>query len=231
MENLVRSIKFPFAFDTERLKNDLQKVINKNWTDHYNTNDYNGKWTSIALMAVGGKSDNIYALHSGSEEVIYTEILDSCTYFKEILESFLFEKTAVRLLQLSAGAEIKPHKDYCLGYEDGSFRLHIPVITNSEVEFILDGMRLVMNEGECWYIDANFTHSVANRGTEDRIHLVIDGTRNEWTDALFFKEAHQEQFLRPIPQLKESEKLRMMEELEKLDTPAARDILANLKNH
>ncbi|TGD59569.1 aspartyl/asparaginyl beta-hydroxylase domain-containing protein [Flavobacterium humi] len=231
MENLVRSIKFPFAFDTERLKNDLRKVIGKNWTDHYNTNDYSGKWTSIALMAVGGKSDNIYALHSGTEEVIYTEILDSCTYFKEILDNFLFEKTAVRLLQLSAGAEIKPHKDYCLGYEDGSFRLHIPIITNSEVEFILDGTRLVMNEGECWYIDANFTHSVANRGTENRIHLVIDGTRNQWTDALFFKEARQDQFLKPIPQLKESEKLQMMEELEKMDTPAAREILANLKNH
>lgn len=230
MEELIRSIKFPFAFDPKRLKSDVEKVINKNWTDHYNTNDYNGKWTSIALMAVGGKSDTIYALNTGTEEVIYTEILDSCDYFKEILEGFLFEKTAVRLLQLSAGAEIKPHKDHCLGYEDGCFRLHIPIITNSKVEFILDGNRLIMNEGECWYIDANFTHSVANRGTEGRIHLVIDGIRNEWTDALFFKEAHQNQFIKPVPTLDESEKLLMIEELERMDSPAAREIIANLKN-
>ncbi|MGH2666279.1 aspartyl/asparaginyl beta-hydroxylase domain-containing protein [Flavobacterium sp.] len=230
MEELVRSIKFPFAFNLERLKNDLSKVINKNWTDHYNTNDYNGKWTSIALMSVDGKSDTIYALNTGGEEIIYTEILSSCDYFKEILEGFLFEKTAVRLLQLAAGAEIKPHKDYCLGYEDGSFRLHIPLVTNSEVEFILDGNRLVMNEGECWYIDANFTHSVANRGTADRIHLVIDGIRNEWTDALFFKEVNQEHFIKPVPKLKESEKLRMIEELERMDNPAVREIIANLKN-
>lgn len=229
MEEVIRSIKFPFAFDTHLLKSDLQKIIHKNWTDHYNTNDYNGKWTSIALMSVNGKSDNIYALNTGTDEVVYTEILDSCTYFKEILDHFLFEKTAVRLLQLAVGAEIKPHKDYCLGYEDGSLRLHIPIVTNSEVEFILDGKRLIMNEGECWYIDANFTHSVANRGTENRIHLVIDGVRNEWTDTLFFKEAHQDQFLKPVPKLGEAEKLRMIEELERMDNPAAREIIEGLR--
>lgn len=229
MKELVRSIKFPFVFDKERLKNDVQKVMNKNWIDHYNTNDYEGKWTSIALMSVGGKSDNIYALNNNTEEVVYTEILDSCNYFKEILDGFLFKKTAVRLLRLAVGAEIKPHIDYCLGYEDGSFRLHIPIITNPEVEFILDDTRLIMNEGECWYIDANFTHSVANRGTIDRIHFVIDGIRNEWSDALFFKEAGQEQFIKPIPKLNENDRNRMIEELGKMNTPAAREIIANLK--
>lgn len=229
MEELVRSIKFPFVFDTKRLKHDVQKVMDKNWTDHYNKNDYEGKWTSIALMSVGGKSDNIYALNNNSEEVIYTEILDSCDYFKEILDGFLFEKTAVRLLQLAVGAEIKPHSDHCLGYEDGCFRLHIPIITNSEVEFILDGTRLIMNEGECWYIDANFIHSVANRGTIDRIHLVIDGVRNEWTDDLFFQQANQKQFIKPVPKISEEQKQQMIEELERMDSPAAREMIANLK--
>ena len=229
MKELVRSIKFPFTFDTERLKNDVQKVMGKNWIDHYNTNDYEGKWTSIALMSSSGKSDTIYALNNDTKEIIYTEILDSCDYFKEILEGLLFKKTAVRLLKLAVGAEIRPHKDHCLGYEDGSFRLHIPIITNPEVEFILDDTRLIMNEGECWYIDANFTHSVANRGTVDRIHFVIDGIRNEWSDALFFKEANEEQFLKPIPKLEEEEQNRMIAELEKMDTPAAREIIANLK--
>lgn len=229
MQELVRSIKFPFTFDTERLKNDVQKVMNTAWIDHYNTKDYEGKWTSVALMSIGGKSDNIYALNNTTEEVIYTEILNSCDYFKEILDGFLFKKTAVRLLRLAVGAEIKPHKDYCLGYEDGSFRLHIPIITNSDVEFILDDTRLIMNEGECWYIDANFTHSVANRGTMDRIHFVIDGIRNEWSDALFFKEADEEQFIRPTVELAESEKNKMIAELEKMNTPTALDIIANLK--
>ncbi|WP_430404079.1 aspartyl/asparaginyl beta-hydroxylase domain-containing protein [Fluviicola sp.] len=54
--------------------------------------------------------------------------------------------------------------------------------------------RLIMLPGECWYTNVNFVHSVANRGTEDRVHLVIDGVRNEWTDELFFALAPESSF-------------------------------------
>lgn len=228
MNTLVRSIKFPVTFDVEKLQDDLNKIINKGWTDHYNKNDYSGKWTSIALMSHNGKSDAIFALSIGNDKLVPTEILDSCTYFKEILDGFLFEKTAVRLLQLAVGAEVKPHSDNCLGYEDGSFRLHIPIITNNEVEFILDGKRLIMNEGECWYIDANFIHSVANRGQQNRIHLVIDGERNEWTDAMFYKESPAEDFVKPIPLMSEEQKKMMIAELSRMGTPTADEIIKNL---
>ena len=231
MDQLIRSIKFPILFNVEKLQNDLAKIIDKNWTSHYNTSDYSGKWTSIALMSQSGKSDAIYASPNSAEKLIATEILNSCTYFKEILDGFLFEKTAVRLLQLAVGAEVKPHSDNCLGYEDGSFRLHIPIITNSEVEFILDGKRLVMNEGECWYIDANFIHSVANRGSHDRIHLVIDGERNEWTDALFFKEAPENQFQKPKKQLSSEEKKLVMAELSRMNTVTANQIIKDLEQN
>ncbi|OOV12982.1 aspartyl/asparaginyl beta-hydroxylase domain-containing protein [Flavobacterium sp. LM4] len=229
MDKLVRSIKFPMFFDPEKLKNDVYKIIDKNWINHYNTNDYSGKWTSIALMSQNGKSNSIFALPNGEDKLVATEILDSCTYFEEILNSFLFEKTAVRLLKLDVGATVKPHRDNCLGYEDGCFRLHIPIITNSDVEFVLDGNRLIMNEGECWYIDANFIHSVANRGSEDRIHLVIDGLRNEWTDRLFFKEADQNDFVRPATKISEKEKQLMIAELKRMNPPNLDAILNDLE--
>jgi hypothetical protein len=216
-------------FDPEKLKNDVYKIIDKNWINHYNTNDYSGKWTSIALMSQNGKSNSIFALPNGEDKLVATEILDSCSYFEEILNSFLFEKTAVRLLKLDVGATVKPHRDNCLGYEDGCFRLHIPIITNSDVEFVLDGNRLIMNEGECWYIDANFIHSVANRGSEDRIHLVIDGLRNEWTDRLFFKEADQNDFVRPATKISEKEKQLMIAELKRMNPPNLDAILNDLE--
>jgi Aspartyl/Asparaginyl beta-hydroxylase len=228
MDNLIRTIKFPFVFDIQRLKVDVQKALQNNWVDHYNSNDYNGKWTSVALLSQDGKSQTIVALPNGKQEIIATEILNFCDYFKEILNGFLFQKTAVRLLNLAVGAEIKPHSDHCLGYEDGSFRLHIPIITNSEVEFILDDKRLIMNEGECWYIDANFTHSVANRGAIDRIHLVIDGVRNEWTDKLFFENANPEQFIKPVPVMSEAQKLLMIAELHRMKSTAANNIIRRL---
>jgi len=229
MEKLIRHIKFHLNFDPIRLQNDVATILSDQWISHYNTNDYIGDWSSIALMSQGGKSDNIYALQRNDEAVLGTEVLDSCTYFKEILDQFKFQKTAVRLLRLAAGAEIKPHKDHCLGYEDGCFRIHIPVITNPDVTFILDNKRLIMNEGECWYIDANFTHSVNNRGKQDRIHLVIDGIRNEWTDKLFFQHANANEFEKPIPKMTNEQIALMIQELEKMNTPIANQIIADLK--
>lgn len=230
MTELIRHIQFPLYFDTNLLKNDINKVLSTNWIKHYNTNDYEGDWSSIALMSQGGKSENIYALPSNNNEVTFTEILDACQYFKEVINQFKFQKTSVRLLRLSVGAEIKPHKDYCLGYEDGCFRIHIPVITNDEVEFILDNERLIMKEGECWYINANFTHSVANRGTNDRIHLVIDGIRNEWTDVLFFKNAKKEGFEKKVIQNTKEEKEKIIQELRKMNTSVANKLITDLLN-
>lgn len=228
MNELIRHIKFPFVFDTEELKTDLEKVMPENWINHYNKKDYSGDWSSIALMSEDGKSDNIKAMNNSTKDLIYTDALEFCPYIKTILDDLLFRKTSVRLLRLAVGAEIKPHKDYCLGYEDGCFRIHIPIITNEEVEFILDNERLRMNEGECWYIDANFTHSVANRGNHDRIHLVIDGVRNEWTDDLFFKEANQNQFVKPVPEMSDEQKRQIMEELKRMNTSVANDLIKNL---
>lgn len=228
MEELVRHIKFPFQFDRERLQEDLQKVMNSQWVDHYNQNDYDGKWTSIALMSTNGKSDNIYAFHFDSKAIIETDLLQSCSYFKEVLDSFLVEKTAVRLLNLAAGAQIKPHSDHCLGYEDGYFRMHIPIVTNPDVFFILDDQRIVMNEGECWYINANFTHSVANNGSTDRIHLVFDGIRNAWSDKLFFEKHSESQFQKPTQVVDEKTKQLMIEQLKLMNTATAIDLIEKL---
>lgn len=225
---LVRHIKFPLHFDVVRLQNDVRKLLSNDWVAHYNTNDYNGNWTSLSLFSVDGKSNNIYAMPQASSDIIETDALGDCPYFKELLNSFLFKKTAVRLLRLAANAEVKPHSDHCLGYEDGSFRLHIPIITNPDVTFILDNERIIMNEGECWYINANFIHSVANKGTEDRIHLVIDGERNEWTDLLFFKNHDESQFQKPIPKLKDSEKELIIAQLRLLNTETANQLIANM---
>lgn len=228
MSELVRYIKFSLHFDSQHLKEDVQKVMNTNWIAHYNQNDYEGKWTSIALMSITGKSDSIYAFNFDSKEIVATEALELCEYFKEILNSLHFEKAAVRLLNLAAGAQIKPHSDHCLGYEDGYFRLHIPIITNPDLIFILDGQRLIMKEGECWYINANFTHSVVNNGNEDRIHLVIDGIRNDWSDKLFFENHAENQFQKPVPEMDEKTKQQVIEQLKLMNTDVANAMIEKL---
>lgn len=83
-------------------------------------------------------------------------------------------------MRLEAGGEIHEHRDADVGLRHEEVRLHVPVTTNDDVDFRLDGMRVVMRPGECWYLNLTLPHSVANRGATDRVHLVIDAVANEW---------------------------------------------------
>lgn len=225
----ITSIQFPFQFDVKRLEEDLHTALNIEWPQHYNRSDYDGSWSVLALISPDGKENTIGALNNGGAKLEATSTLKNCPYFQEVMDQFDCEKTSVRLMRLAAGAVIKPHRDHCLGYEDGEFRIHIPLVTNPDVEFIVAGKRVVMEEGTCWYINANEEHSVANKGNADRIHLVIDGKRNAWTDNLFFAQAPVEAYARPPKEMNFAEKERMIAELENLGTPVALELIRQLK--
>ena len=53
-------------------------------------------------------------------------------------------------------------------------RIHIPVITNPEVLFTCGDETVHMAPGECWIFDSFRWHDVQNKGSEQRIHLVLD---------------------------------------------------------
>jgi hypothetical protein len=53
-------------------------------------------------------------------------------------------------------------------------RCHLPIITNSEVQFIIDNESLFLEEGNLYEINNTLGHSVENNSKEDRIHLIID---------------------------------------------------------
>lgn len=234
-DQVTKYLKFPIQFDAERLVEDLSRTMEAKWIPHFNTGGYTGNWKAVSLYAADGNGQNIFAHVQDQSSISETPLMKECGYFREVLDFFKFPILSVRLLRLEVGAEIKPHTDYELGYEDGQFRLHIPIVTNPEIEFILDGERLTMLPGECWYTNVNFVHSVANRGTVDRVHLVIDGERNAWTDELFFSLAPESSF-----EPKREEKLdettikRMLEELKNnpqmVDHPLISELENQLKN-
>ena len=183
MVGITTYLKLPFSFNIQKLQKDLSKI--KHWKSHFNTSGYNGDWKLIALYAPQGDSENIFALNTTDVEISPTDVLMNCFYFQEVISSFKTKIITARIIKLNVGSKIKPHKDHDLGYENGVFRIHIPIITNDKVDFILNGTHLEMKEGQCWYTNVNYTHSVANNGNEDRVHLVIDCVRNNWSDDLF----------------------------------------------
>ena len=219
-------LKLPLQFEEKKLVEDLQSILEKPWTPHFNTDGYEGHWSSIALYSENGEETNIHAMHDEQAVLKETAIMRDCLYLKEVVHAFNCPLLSVRLLNLGVGAFIKPHRDHALGYEDGCFRLHIPISTNDQVQFMLDGQSLNMKPGECWYTNVNYEHSVANQGKTDRVHLVIDGQRNDWSDDLFFSLAPKESFFPKMEEKNTPETIKqIIEQLKQLDEPAAKELI------
>ena len=182
-------IKLPFQFDPAKLKDELNKINDDEWIAHFNTSYYEGDWSGVPLRGQKGATHPIQQLYPNpaAKEFEDTELMSRCPYYKEVLDNFKCPTTSVRLLKLKSGAVIKEHTDHALGFEDGEARIHVPIVTNPEMEFKLKGERVIMNEGETWYLNFSQPHSLANKGATDRVHIVIDCVVNEWLEELFTK--------------------------------------------
>ncbi|PYT00804.1 MAG: aspartyl beta-hydroxylase [Acidobacteria bacterium] len=178
------TLKLPLVFDIRPLQAEVQTFANEEWTPHFNTQYYDGDWSGIALRAAENAHVELYPDPTASKYVD-SDSMARCPSVNEILKTFECETESVRFLRLGVGASIREHRDYRLSIEDGVARIHIPVKTSCEVEFYLDGKRVEMNEGEAWYLNFNLPHSVENKSTNERIHLVIDCVANDWLRAFF----------------------------------------------
>jgi hypothetical protein len=179
MQQTSKAIRLPLVFDSAALRQELERVERTDWVRHFNTGYYRGDWEVAALRSTSGKVSEIYP-DPTKYEYLDTDLLHQSPTFQAALATFQCPLLSVRLMRLAPNSEIREHRDHCLSFEDGEVRVHIPVRTNPLVEFYLDGMRVVMEEGEAWYLDLNEKHAVINRSTEDRVHLVVDCVVNEW---------------------------------------------------
>jgi hypothetical protein len=164
---------------------DVTAYLDKPWQPHYNTEGYEGDWEVLTLRSPGGGTDSIFAELMDKTEFADTVLMQNLPSVKKLCEALQCPLMSVRLLNLKAGAIIKQHRDVELAFENGEARLHFPVITNNKVEFYVNDTRVDMQVGQCWYINANLPHRVANHGTTDRIHLVIDCKVNGWLKGVF----------------------------------------------
>ncbi|WP_158996389.1 aspartyl/asparaginyl beta-hydroxylase domain-containing protein [Mucilaginibacter sp. L196] len=178
--------KLPLKVSITDMQHEVSSIT-ESWYPHLNTFDYQGNWEVLSLRSPGGASSTIIPDIINGSVFMDTPLMATCPSIKKITENLLCPIMAVRLLNLKSGAKIKPHKDNELAFEKGEARIHIPVFTNDGVEFYVEDNLVRMNEGECWYINANLKHSVVNNGKRDRIHLVIDCVVNDGLIELFEK--------------------------------------------
>jgi hypothetical protein len=183
---LQSALRLDLHFDPLGLQLDLAEVLAGPWIRHFDTGIYRGDWKGLALRGPADARHPIQALHNapGTKEFRDQPVLADCPHIRRVMASLQCPLQSVRLLRLAPGAVIDEHTDHELGYAFGEVRLHLPVVTNADVDFRVMGKRVVMQAGELWYLDASRPHSVANKGDADRVHLVLDCVLNPWLDQL-----------------------------------------------
>ena len=79
--------------------------------------------------------------------------------------------------KLLPGEIIIPHIDSTFSLLH-CHRVHIPIVTNDEVRFIVGGEKKNMKCGEIWEINNATVHSVENVSEHARTHLIVDWVTN-----------------------------------------------------
>ena len=79
---------------------------------------------------------------------------------------------------LDPGAILHPHRDLTGASMNNRIRFHVPIITNPNVEFIVNNEKIKMNPGDLWCLDTSYLHSVRNDGFESRVHIIIECNLN-----------------------------------------------------
>jgi hypothetical protein len=174
--------RLPFSFDPAGLRDDLDRIAGGDWVDHFVKQNYEGDWTVLPLRFTAGATHPIMRAYSGPTSTAFEDspLLDRTPCFRAVLAHFECPLQAVRLMRLTPGSAIKEHRDHDLAAEWGAARIHVPVVTNDDVEFLVNRVPVAMEPGTVWYLRLSDPHSVANRGNTDRVHLVIDCVANDW---------------------------------------------------
>lgn len=77
------------------------------------------------------------------------------------------------VVRLPAGARIAKHRDSHPSFA-AAHRIHVPLVTNSQVEFLVNGERVPPRAHFGFELNNSVLHQVVNRGQEHRIHLIFD---------------------------------------------------------
>lgn len=174
IENIDFNFKQVGECDAQSWINKLQKIDNEIWNSYtyrQETFDVHQKTNTIPL---------IFSEDFNSENIVYRDLFnefadDLMSLNKIFTNKFGFGYiTRAILVKLQAGEEIPTHVDSGESLDKGH-RTHIPLITNEHCYFTVGDETINMKIGEMWEINnTNKKHSVSNKGSEDRVHLIVD---------------------------------------------------------
>lgn len=188
---LPAAVQLAPAFDADRLRTELDILTGDSWrrqrtfSEDGASDEYPADWRVLSLRSPGGEDQRTDAGGPGLAPFRNTRWMESTPYLAELVGSLPTGVRAARLMSLAPGAAVETHRDTPLGFPYGMLRLHVPIVTNDDAILILDGETHRWQPGTFWYGDFSREHSIANTGSTNRVHLVIDCTISERLFELF----------------------------------------------
>lgn len=170
--------RLPLQLDLALLREALAGVDSSQWREHFNRDYFQGQWSGVVLISAA----DAHELAPGREAAVQRPAWHAEPRWQQALQALPVELVSARLLRLGPGSRILEHCDPDLQGAQADRRLHIPLISPPQVDFMLDGQRIPMAAGECWYLDLARPHSVINRDSRERIHLVLDCRPGPWLE-------------------------------------------------
>lgn len=179
-------VRLPLNFDPVKLAHDLDRLHEEGWVEHFVRSNYSGDWDVLPLRYADDAVHPIMKIAPGTRQTGFVDgpLLERSPYLTIVLAHFTCPLRSVRLMRLAPGSRVLEHFDLDLAAELGTARLHIPIMTNPDVEFLVNGVPVRMAVGSTWYLRLSDPHSVFNGGTTSRVHLVIDCAVDDWLRAM-----------------------------------------------
>lgn len=172
--------------DTSNIKRIF--LLNKNKFSISNTNISNNKENIIRQAKVHNPTKHLNLLYeddlispnkiNAQNKDVLQELNNDLNNIISIVHNFYKNENLIigRCLYtiLPAGKKINDHVDRDHTILIHGHRLHIPIITNELVKFMVNYEYKYLEKGYIYEINNALVHGVENNSNEDRIHLIID---------------------------------------------------------
>lgn len=88
-------------------------------------------------------------------------------YGLEVIKNFPIPAYDIQVAIHTPNTKLPPHQD-----SPEKFRFHIPILTNPEAKFIIDGHTVHLPaDGWVYIVNTTYMHHTENLGTTDRVHI------------------------------------------------------------
>jgi hypothetical protein len=163
------------------LDNIIANFVEEDWhVDDYrrnagnmeNTNSIDVIHTKKCVNSDPNSNDAIRSIQKG---ILYDKYYPLIEPILDHLKTvYIYRQYAAFFARLEPHAIIGTHRDGNKPFLASCHRVHVPIITNPEVKYTIEGVEYYWEKGSIYEFDNMRPHGVINRSNDYRVHLVIN---------------------------------------------------------